>query len=194
MKKRENEEKETGKQEMGKKRMEKKGMTRIAVLLAAVLLIVGMACLCAGCGADSGSSDVQQSTKQQIERTMPTTDPENVEAPDRDGVYDSKDDVALYLYVYGELPRNYITKHEAQALGWNGGSLERYAPGKCIGGGSFGNYERRLPEGKYRECDINTLGAKSRGPERLVYSDEAIYYTGDHYETFEQLYDKHGKL
>lgn len=111
---------------------------------------------------------------------------------DRDGVYTTKDDVALYLYTYGELPRNFITKKEAQKLGWEGGSLEPYAPGCCIGGSFFGNYEGMLPEKKgreYHECDINTLGKKSRGAERLVYSNDGlIYYTGDHYKSFELLY------
>lgn len=36
---------------------------------------------------------------------------------DKDGVYDSKEDVSLYLYTYGYLPGNYITKDEARALG-----------------------------------------------------------------------------
>jgi guanyl-specific ribonuclease Sa len=82
-----------------------------------------------------------------------------------------------------------MTKKEAKALGWSGGSLEDYAPGMCIGGDYFGNYEGTLPEGKYHECDINTLGAKRRGAERLIYSDDGrIYYTNDHYETFTLLY------
>lgn len=110
----------------------------------------------------------------------------------KDGTYTSKEDVALYLYTYGELPSNYITKKEAQALGWDGGSLEPYAPGKSIGGDYFGNYEGNLPKKKgrtYHECDIDTKGARSRGAKRLVYStDGLIYYTGDHYETFELLY------
>ena len=83
-----------------------------------------------------------------------------------------------------------ITKKEAKALGWEGGSLEPYAPGMCIGGDRFGNYEGLLPEeDTYTECDIDTLGAKSRGAKRIVFSDDGdIYYTEDHYETFELLY------
>ena len=115
-------------------------------------------------------------------------------AIDRDGSYDSKDEVALYLYTYGYLPPNYITKKEAKKLGWRGGGLDRYAPGKCIGGDHFGNYERRLPDDDYHECDIGTMGKRDRGARRLIYSDEAIYYTDDHYKTFEQLYDANGKL
>ena len=110
----------------------------------------------------------------------------------KDGSYTSKDAVALYLHTYGELPSNFITKKDAEKLGWDGGSLDAYAPGKCIGGSYFGNYEGKLPKKKgrtYHECDIDTLGKKSRGPKRLVYStDGLIYYTPDHYETFELLY------
>ena len=70
--------------------------------------------------------------------------------------------------------------------------MERYAPGMCIGGNYFGNYEDQLPRTPGRtwlECDINTLGAQKRGPERIIWSNDGlIYYTGDHYESFEQLY------
>ena len=125
--------------------------------------------------------------------TLTETEPLNVDVTiDRDGVYTTKDDVALYIYTFGELPSNFITKKEAQKLGWEGGSLEPYAPGCCIGGSAFGNYEGKLPEKKgrtYTECDIDTLGKKSRGAKRIVYSNDGlIYYTGDHYETFELLY------
>lgn len=115
---------------------------------------------------------------------------------DRNGTYDSKEDVALYLHLYGELPENYITKSEAERLGWEGGSVERYAPGKCIGGDKFGNRERLLPKAtgrQYYECDIDTLGENSRGAKRIVFSNDGlIYYTDDHYESFELLYTKEG--
>ncbi len=108
-----------------------------------------------------------------------------------DGTYTSKDDVALYIHTYGKLPCNFITKKKAKKLGWSGGSLEEYAPGKSIGGDYFGNYEGLLPTDKdYRECDIDTLGKAKRGAKRIIYSDDGyIYYTGDHYETFELLYE-----
>ena len=119
-------------------------------------------------------------------------DDSGAEAIDEDGSYTSKEEVALYIHIYGRLPGNFITKKEAQALGWPGGSLEPYAPGKCIGGSRFGNYEGLLPEKEgrtYTECDIDTLGAESRGAKRIVFSNDGlIYYTGDHYESFELLY------
>ena len=123
----------------------------------------------------------------------PTEAPAEEAAPDEDGSYTTKEDVALYIHTYGHLPPNFITKKEAQAAGWSGGSLDRVLPGMCIGGDRFGNYEGLLPKAKGRqwtECDINTLGAKSRGAERIVFSNDGlIYYTPDHYESFELLYD-----
>lgn len=109
---------------------------------------------------------------------------------DPDGSYTTKEDVALYIHTYGCLPNNFMTKNEARALGWEGGGLEKYAPGMCIGGDRFGNYEGLLPEDReYTECDIDTLGANSRGAKRIVFSDDGlIYYTDDHYESFELLY------
>lgn len=108
-----------------------------------------------------------------------------------DGSYTSKQEVALYLHVYHKLPKNFITKKQANSLGWSGGSLNQYAPGKCIGGDFFGNYEGLLPtDREYHECDIDTLGAEKRGEKRLVYSNDFhIYYTEDHYKTFELLYE-----
>ena len=116
--------------------------------------------------------------------------------PDEDGSYSAKEDVALYIHLYGKLPSNFITKKQAQQLGWSGGSLEQYAPGKCIGGSYFGNYEGLLPskDGRtYTECDIDSLGAETRGAKRLVFSNDGlIYYTQDHYESFILLYGDDG--
>ncbi len=110
-----------------------------------------------------------------------------------DGTYTSKEEVAEYIHLYEKLPSNFITKKQAQKLGWESskGNLDKVAPGKSIGGDYFGNYEGNLPEkdGRdYYECDINYEGGY-RGSERIVYSDDGlIYYTADHYETFELLY------
>lgn len=110
-----------------------------------------------------------------------------------DGWYSSKEDVALYIHLYGHLPDNYVTKREAQDKGWSGGSVERYTgAGTAIGGSRFGNYEGLLPEKEgrsYTECDIDTVGTSSRGAKRIVFSNDGlIYYTGDHYASFELLY------
>lgn len=108
------------------------------------------------------------------------------------GKYDTKDEVALYIHKFGHLPSNYITKRQAEDMGWSGGSLKYYAPGCSIGGDRFGNYEGKLPKVKgrtYKECDIGTTNAKSRGAKRIIFSNDGlIYYTSDHYETFTKLY------
>ncbi len=117
---------------------------------------------------------------------------DEIEEIEENGSYDDKDSVALYIHTYGKLPQNYISKAEAEKLGWSGGSVEKFAEGKCIGGAKFGNYEGLLPkkEGRqYYECDIDTLGKDSRGAKRIVYSNDGlIYYTDDHYESFELLF------
>ncbi len=109
-----------------------------------------------------------------------------------EGGYTTKEEVAWYIHTYGCLPDNFMTKAEARELGWEGGSLEPYAGGMCIGGDRFGNYEGLLPEKEgrwYTECDIDTLGQSSRGAKRIVFSNDGlIYYTDDHYESFTLLY------
>ena len=124
-----------------------------------------------------------------IPEPEPSDDTEEDILPE-DGYYYSKEDVALYIHLYGKLPSNFITKKEARDLGWTGGSVEAYKKGAAIGGDYFGNYEGLLPKGhKYYECDINTKGKKSRGGERIIFStDGLIYYSADHYENFVLLY------
>ena len=142
------------------------------------------------------NNQTQQSTQtQQTSQNTGTAAASSKETKklDEKGTYTSKDDVALYIHLYRKLPGNFITKNRARQLGWPGGDLEPYAPGKCIGGDYFGNYDDILPDGNYRECDIDTLGKKKRGAKRIIYSDKGdIYYTDDHYETFTLLYTKDG--
>ena len=161
----------------------------------ALLLILGMlAALLGACAVTTQPAPAAQEqplpASEQDELHLIEDEPTAV-LPE-DGSYTTKEDVSAYLIAYGHLPANFITKDEARAAGWQGGSLEPYCPGKCIGGDRFGNREGLLPSAKGRvwtECDINTLGARSRGAERIVFSNDGlIYYTGDHYESFELLY------
>ena len=135
----------------------------------------------------------ETTTETTSEATSEETTNESLEIViDEEGSYTTCDDVSLYIYTYGKLPNNFITKKDAKKLGWEGGSLEPYAPGMCIGGDYFGNYEGLLPtkDGReYHECDIDTLGKRARGPKRIIFSNDGlIYYTDDHYETYTQLY------
>ncbi len=137
-------------------------------------------------------SDIEQPENEQPSSTNPVQENTDNEKLSEVGTYNSKDEVALYIYQYGKLPSNYINKNEARKLGWQGGSVDEYAPGKSIGGDRFGNYEGLLPEKKgrsYTECDIDTLGKSSRGAKRIVFSNDGlIYYTDNHYESFTLLY------
>lgn len=189
-------------------------MKKIFALILALVMLLSLT----GCEEILGIVlDVGLGYLETMDTTQPTTQPEETpgqttekptepepttqtpttqaptEAPiDEDGWYYSKEDVALYIYTYGKLPENFITKREAQALGWSGGSVERYQEGAAIGGDTFGNREGILPKAKgrkYYECDIDTNGKSSRGAKRIVFSNDGlIYYTDDHYESFTLLY------
>ena len=170
-----------------------KKFTKYSALLLALLMLALPLC---GCLADPAvpapaeSAQVGSAPVESAPAEAETDSPEEV--IDEYGSYTTKEDVALYIHTYGCLPQNFITKDQARQAGWSGGSLEPYCPGMCIGGDSFGNREGLLPKAQGRswtECDINTLGADSRGAERIVFSNDGlIYYTGDHYESFTLLY------
>ena len=110
-----------------------------------------------------------------------------------DGHYTSKDEVALYIHTFGHLPSNYINKTNARNAGWDSseGNLAEVCPGMSIGGSQYYDEEKQLPEKKGRtwtECDINYVSGY-RGAERIVFSNDGlIFYTRDHYKTFERLY------
>lgn len=174
-------------------------MKKLTALLLALVMTLAMTA-CGGSPSNSATPAPSTETSASAQSGTPTeapppaeeeTQPEEFLIPE-DGSYTSAEDVALYLYTYGCLPDNFMTKKEARQLGWEKGSLEPFAPGMCIGGDYFGNYEGLLPEAEgreYTECDIDTLGAKSRGAKRIVFSNDGlIYYTEDHYESFTLLY------
>lgn len=168
-------------------------MNRIKKPLLFLALLLSLLLASCGKGGDTSSAPAASSQDVSSASMSSSQTPASEDLLPEDGSYTTKEDVALYLHQYGRLPGNFITKKDAKALGWSGGSLEPYAPGMCIGGDRFGNYEKILPEAEgrtYQECDIGTLGASKRGAERIVFSsDGLIYYTGDHYQSFELLYD-----
>lgn len=124
---------------------------------------------------------------------QPTNSQSTTATVAEDKYYSSKDEVAAYIHQFHHLPDNYITKTKAKKLGWEQteGNLWDVLPGMSIGGGPFNNYDGKLPEEagrEYKECDIDYNGG-ARGGKRIVYSNDGlIFYTGDHYETFERLY------
>ena len=147
-------------------------------LVAVVVLLLAAIMLLSACAASA-------STGKKDDRPEPTA---------TRGPMDGAQELVDYIDEHGELPENFIRKKEAENLGWK--TTYRYVsdlgPGITIGGDYFGNNEGMLPKAKGRkwtECDVNTLGARTRGPERIVFSNDGlIYYSPDHYESFEQLY------
>ena len=169
----------------------------VIILVLAVIAALNGKNIFAGNNIETTQSD---NFEEIADTTQTTTPPETTTEPTttgprivEDGEYTTKEDVAEYLYLYKHLPSNFITKDEAKALGWVSyeGNLWEVAPGKSIGGDYFGNMEGLLPKKsgrKYYECDIDFKGG-SRNAKRIVYSNDGlIFYTDDHYESFEQLY------
>jgi len=161
-------------------RIRKKLVWLFVLLLAGILLL-------SGCGANALEKTAATGTAPS---GIPEVTPETTEEP---GPMDEAQRIADYLFEYGELPDYFLTKKEAQALGWNNGYryVSDAAPGMSIGGDYFGNYERKLPvvKGrKYYEADCFYQGGP-RNKYRIVYSNDGhVWYTEDHYETFIELF------
>jgi ribonuclease len=143
------------------------------------------------------SSTAAEETRTAEKRTTATRaserDTEAGSGIREDGSYTSRDEVALYLQTYGKLPKNFISKKDAEEQGFRfgEGDFGEAFPGMSVGGSRFGNYEGQLPEKsgrRYYECDIDYQGGR-RNAKRLVYSNDGlIFYTDDHYKSFTQLY------
>jgi ribonuclease T1 len=89
----------------------------------------------------------------------------------------------------GKLPSTYVSKDEAERLGWKPGrDLSSVAPGKMIGGDPFANRERRLPAGiRYREADLDYQGGPRNAKRLIVGSDGERWVTVDHYRSFHKV-------
>lgn len=153
------------------------GMKLVALLLVAAALL---GCLTTAFAASKKQSAAKAETLVVYAADYPV---------EEDGWYSTMEEVAVYLTLYEKLPGNFISKYDAEDLGWDSrkGNLDKVAPGCSIGGNRFGNYEGLLPEAKgrkYTECDINYDGGYRNG-ERIVFSNDGlIFYTNDHYQTF----------
>lgn len=137
---------------------------------------------------EKSSSSVEQSSSSVAAKSI-------YEAVEESGLYTTKDSVAAYLCKFDKLPSNYVGKNEGQSLyeSKTGNTFEKWnfnpwtTIGVMIGGDVFDNREGLLPSGSYHEADVD-YSAKNRGTKRLIYqSDCVIYYTADHYETFDKL-------
>lgn len=153
------------------------GMKLVALLLVAAALL---GCLTTAFAASKKQSAAKAETLVVYAADYPV---------EEDGWYSTMEEVAVYLTLYEKLPGNFISKYDAEDLGWDNrkGNLDKVVPGCSIGGNRFGNYEGLLPEAKgrkYTECDINYDGGYRNG-ERIVFSNDGlIFYTSDHYQTF----------
>lgn len=109
--------------------------------------------------------------------------------------YTTKDEVARYICDNDRLPPNYVSKDEAMRLyeektgkkfeRWNFNPLRKL--GVMIGGDNFSNREQKLPQGSYKEADVDYFEV-NRGKNRLIYTKNCnIYHTSDHYQTFTKL-------
>lgn len=195
-------------------------MKRIAALLLALLLLLGECWLPAvspaapGLGASAQAELMAKSKKKKATPTpkpaktpkpaatatpAPTATPTAVPTPEPtpEGPIIEPQAIADYLFTYGYLPDNFITKREAQALGWDNtrNYVSDAAPGKSIGGDRFGNYEELLPTARgrqYYECDCYYVKGKRNAYRVIFSSDGHVYYTADHYQTFTELVPSDG--
>lgn len=161
-------------------------------ILLRTLIMLACACtLLAVCACDSfGSYNNESYADSHLTDTA--YNPPNITV-EKKGEYTDKDHVALYIHTYGRVPSNYVTKTKARNAGWDNseGNLWDVLPGKSIGGGGFSNDDGTMPDApgrKWYECDIDYNGG-FRNAKRLIYSNDGlIYYTDDHYKTFQRLY------
>lgn len=158
-------------------------LIRLFVLLvAAVLLMSG--------STASASGKNKKNTPTPVVTPEATVTPAVTVTP---GPMDAAQELADYIFEHGELPENYIRKKDAEAQGWK--TTYRYVgdigPGITIGGDYFGNYEKLLPvvKGrKYYEADCFYQGGP-RNEYRIIFSNDGhVWYTGDHYNTFTELF------
>lgn len=170
----------------------KKGIKGILLFLIFTLMLSACSPVVTEHLLEIGAEEIEQEELQTEDQDLENTSQEEL-GIDENGRYTSPHEVSLYIYTYGKLPSNFITKSEASDLGWDSGkgNLWEVTDEMSIGGDKFGNREGLLPKENgriYYECDVNYKGGY-RGAERIVFSNDGlIFYTKDHYESFEQLY------
>lgn len=185
----------------------KQMMRRLIALLFVLMVlfspVLERAAAAAGLTERTGWTETAKSKKKKKNTATPqatktpkptkTPAPEITEEPEEAGPIIEPQAIADYLFVYGRLPDNFLTKKEAQALGWD--SYKNYvsdvAPGMSIGGDRFGNYEGLLPRKsgrQYYECDCYYTEGR-RNAYRIIFSNDGlVFYTEDHYRTFTEMH------
>ena len=84
---------------------------RFKPLLSLVVIALLLASFLGGCVTSTQPVEREDVRKTTAAKTTKT------KTIDRNGSYTSKDDVALYIHTYGELPKNFISKKQAERLG-----------------------------------------------------------------------------
>lgn len=139
--------------------------------------------------SDDESEEIEQTSSSDVSKKS------IYEAVEESGLYTTKDSVAAYLCKFNKLPGNYVGKDEGISLyeSKTGNTFSKWnfnpwtTLGVMIGGDVYENHDGQLPSGSYHEADVD-YSAKNRGTKRLIYqSDCVIYYTADHYESFDKL-------
>ena len=159
----------------------------IRLIIAILVILLGGGKTYMDQQASNSKSQSESSPKievnQEDKKTMEQGSSEILE----DQFYYDRDEIAVYIHTYGHLPANYISKSEAEQINWSTKD-EVYV----VGGNKFGNREGLLPKKsgrQYYEADIQAGYTNHRGPQRIIYSNDGlIFYTDDHYESFQQLY------
>ena len=169
--------------------MKKTDNNKKQMRLWAVIIVVGL--IIAGYFLwKSASGDSQGTTSAPAPGELETLETTETSFVVESATYSDKEHVAAYIQAFSHLPANYISKNKADNTpNWQ-------KDGYYIGGDRFGNYEGLLPKKSgrtYYECDVDysntNIKKGNRGTKRLVWSNDGlIFYTGDHYESFTQLY------
>lgn len=114
---------------------------------------------------------------------------------DRDASYTNKEDVALYVMQYHELPKNFITNYGYDYIKNHGlETTDKTMMGRDthINDGSLKSFGVDN-DSVLKECDVSgsNYTIQNRGRKRLVYTCNTkkvrVFYTSDHYSSFVEI-------
>lgn len=120
------------------------------------------------------AAEIELSAKPTAPPQEPTSSPVK-----ESGEYSSRDEVALYIHLFGHLPANFITKKQARELGWQGGGLQDFAPGllhrrgqvRQLRGAFAASGRKVLYRMRYRHLRSTLTRAK-----RIVFSNDGLFF------------------
>ncbi len=171
-----------------KNRKTKKRLLKLLFIVVLIALIVGIIGHCHGGNDDDMAYNGNDNAIEEYNDNESYEEDIYSSQIDEDGEYTTANDVAEYIHTYHKLPSNYMLDSEAKEKGWKSNECPADY-GIMIGGRPFMNHEGLLPErNDYYECDVDYDGI-ARGKKRLIFTKGGtVYYTDDHYASFELLY------